>query len=60
MTDTQRIEALSELMSEVIHCLNMKQWDIEEPTDAYLCEVQADDHYDNMLTILHSDTEANV
>jgi 5-methylcytosine-specific restriction endonuclease McrA len=60
MTDAQKVEALEELLSEVIHCLNMKQWDIEDPTDSHLCEIQADEYYDKMIKILHSGTEPNV
>lgn len=60
MTDAQKVEALEELLSEVIHCLNMKQWDIEDPTDSYLCETQADEYYGKMLKILHSGNETNV
>jgi len=54
MTDTQKIEALTDLLYNVIHTLNMKQYEIEDATQSHQCEVEADDYYQKMLTILHS------
>ena len=54
MTNEQKIEALTELLGDVIHSLNMKQYEIEDATESHKCEVEADDYYQKMLTILHS------
>jgi hypothetical protein len=54
MTDTQKIEALTDLLDMVIHRLNMKQYEIEDPTESHQCEVEADNYYQKMLNILHS------
>ena len=45
MTPEQKIEALTDLLSNVIHSLNMKQYAIENPTESHQCEIQADDYY---------------
>ena len=55
MTDTQKIEALTELLSNVIHSLSMKQYEIEDPTASHYCEMEADDYHQKMIDILHSD-----
>ena len=60
MTDSQKVEALAALLGDVIHCLELKQWDIEDSTESYLCEIQADEFYDKMLKILHSDSDDHV
>lgn len=54
MTNEQKIEALTDLLSSVIHRLNMKQYEIEDPTESHQCEVEADNYYQKMITILHS------
>jgi hypothetical protein len=54
MTDTQKIEALTDLLDKVIHTLNMKQYDIEDATLSHDCEVEADKFYQQMIDILHS------
>ena len=54
MTETQKIEALTKLLDECIHALNMKQYDIEDANESYQCEVEADEFYQKMLDILHS------
>ena len=56
MTDAQKIEALSDLLSNVIHSLSMKQYEIEDATQSHQCEVEADDYYQKMITILYSNT----
>jgi hypothetical protein len=42
MTDADKVFALTELMGDVIHTLEMKQYDIEDPTLSYECVVDAD------------------
>lgn len=55
MTDAQKIDALTDLLSEVIHCLNMKQYDIDDPTESHNCETEAWNYHDRMIAILHSE-----
>ena len=57
MTNEQKIEALTELLSTVIHTLEMKQYDIDDPTESHQCEVEADQFHQQMLNILHSHQE---
>jgi hypothetical protein len=54
MTNEQKIEALTNLLDSVIHSLSMKQYEIEDATQSHQCEVEADEYYQKMLTILHS------
>ena len=54
MTDAQKIEALTELLSTVIHTLEMKQYDIEDATLSYECVTDADKFHQKMLNILHT------
>lgn len=55
MTDAQKIEALTDLLSNVIHSLEMKQYVVENPHESHQCEVEADQYYQHMLDILHSE-----
>lgn len=55
MTDEQKIEALTDLLSNVIHTLEMKQYDIENPALSYECVIEADKFHQQMLDILHSE-----
>ena len=54
MTDKQKIEALTKLLDKVIHTLDMKRYDIEDANESYQCEVEADQFYQQMITILNS------
>lgn len=54
MTDAQRISALTDLLSDVIHALSMKQYEIEDPLASHQCEVDADAYHDRMIQILHA------
>lgn len=54
MTDADKVDALSELMSDVIHTLELKQYDIEDPELSYECVTDADKFHQKMLNILHS------
>jgi hypothetical protein len=54
MTDAQKVEALTELLSTVMHTLEMKQYDIENPHLSYECVKEADEFHSQMLNILHS------
>lgn len=55
MTDTQKVAALVELLGEVIHSLDMKQFEIEDPTKSHKCETEAWDYSNRMISILHSE-----
>ncbi len=54
MTDTQKIEALVELLKDAIFILDLKQYDIEDATLSHQCEVEADAFHQKMIEILHS------
>jgi uncharacterized protein YdeI (BOF family) len=54
-TNEQKLDALVELLGEVIHTLNMKQYDIEDATQSHQCEIEADQFHDKMISILHHD-----
>ncbi len=56
MTDTQKIEALAELLKDVIFTLDLKQYDIEDATLSYQCEVEADAFHQKMIEILYTDS----
>jgi hypothetical protein len=54
MTNEQKIDALTELLNDVMHTLNMKQYCIDDATQSHQCEVEADNYHQQMLNILHS------
>ena len=53
MTEAQKIEALTDLLYDVIHALNMKQYEIDDATQSHQCEVEADQFHQKMLNILY-------
>lgn len=53
MTPEQKIEALTDLLSNVIHSLEMTQYDIENPELSYASVLKADDYHAQMIKILH-------
>ncbi len=53
MTDSDKLIALQELLSNVIHDLNMTQYDIEDGEKAYQVEKLADDRFQQMLDIVN-------
>ena len=55
MTDAQKIEALTELLGNVIHSLDLKQFEIEDATESHKCETEADKFHQQMLDILHGE-----
>ena len=57
MTNEQKIDALTELLTDVMHSLNMKQYVIEDPTESYKCETQADEYHQQMIEILYGDLQ---
>lgn len=55
MTDKEKLFALTEIMVDVIHTLEMKQYDIEDPDLSYECVIDADKFHQRMLDILHGE-----
>jgi hypothetical protein len=55
MTDAQKVEALTELLSTVMHTLEMTKYEIEDATESHKCETEADNFHQQMLDILHSE-----
>lgn len=55
MTDLEKIEALANLLSDAIHRLGMKSYEIEDPTESHNCEIQADEYHDQMIKILYDE-----
>ena len=55
MTDADKLFSLTEIMGDVIHTLEMKQYDIEDPQLSYACVVDADKFRQRMLDILYSE-----
>ena len=55
MTDAQKVEALTELLSTVMNTLEFKQYLIEDPTESYECEFQANQFHQQMIEILYGD-----
>lgn len=57
MTDADKVLALTELLTDVMHTLELKQYLIEDPTESYKCETEADEYHQQMCDILHSDLQ---
>ena len=56
MTDSQKIDALVELLGDVMHTLEMKQYEIEDATQSHQCEVEADAYHQKMIDILYGES----
>ena len=54
MTDTQKIEALTDLLSNVINSLEMTKYEIEDVSEAANVIREADNYHQQMLDIIHS------
>jgi hypothetical protein len=54
MTDAQKVDALTDLLSSVIHRLDMKQYEIEDAHESHQCEVEANNYHQKMMDILHN------
>ena len=52
MTDAQKIEALTDLLSNVIHSLKMAKYQIEDVIDSENVGSEADHYHQQMLDIL--------
>ena len=55
MTDAQKIEALTDLLSNVIHSLEMTKYEIEDVSEAANVVREANHYHQQMLDILHSE-----
>jgi hypothetical protein len=55
MTDKEKLFSLTEIMFDLIHTLEMKQYDIEDPNLSHECVLDADKFHQRMLDIIHSD-----
>lgn len=53
MTDEDKVFALTELLNDVIHTLEMKQYDIEDATLSHECVTDADKFHKKMIAILY-------
>ena len=53
MTDSEKLEALKELLFIVIHSLEMTEYYIEDPSVATKVVSQADDYHQQMMNILY-------
>jgi hypothetical protein len=56
MTDEDKLFALTEIMNDVIHTLEMKQYDIEDPQLSHECVTDADKFRKIVNDILYSET----
>lgn len=54
MTAEQKIEALTELLHNIIFTLEMKSYDIDHPTLSHKCEIEADEFHEQMCKILYN------
>ena len=55
MTDVDKVLALTELLSTVMNTLELKQYLIEDPTESYECEFQANQFHQQMIEILYGE-----
>ena len=58
MTDTQKIDALTQLLSDVMFTLHLKQYYIKDATESHQCEVESDKFFQQMMDILHSQEQS--
>jgi hypothetical protein len=55
MTDADKVIHLTELLTDVMHTLEMKQYQIEDPFESYECEFQANQFHQQMIEILYGE-----
>lgn len=55
MTDAQKVEALTELLGNAIHALEMTKYEIQDVSEAANVVREADKFHQQMLDILHSE-----
>ena len=57
MTDADKLFALTEIMNDVIHTLEMKQYDIEDSQLSHECVTDADKFRQIVNDILYSESQ---
>ena len=55
MTDADKVQALTDLLSNVIHSLEMTKYEIEDVSEAANVVREADHYHQQMIDILHND-----
>ena len=60
MTDADKVLALTELLGDVMLTLELKQYLIEDPTESYECEFQANQFHQQMIEILYPDSQCTI
>ena len=53
MTDSEKVFALTEILGDVIHTLELKQYDIEDPQLSHECVTDADKFHQRMMNVLY-------
>jgi hypothetical protein len=53
----QQVEALTELLKDVIHALEMTQYEIDDADESHYVVQQADQFHQQMIDILHSENK---
>jgi hypothetical protein len=53
----QQVEALTELLKDVIHALEMTQYEIDDAHESHYVVQQADQFHQQMLNIIHSENK---
>lgn len=54
MTNEQKVDALTDLLSNVIHSLEMTKYEIDDVTEAANVVREADKYHQQMLDILYN------
>ncbi len=57
MAKKQQVEALTELLKDVIHALEMTQYEIDDAHESHYVVQQADQFHQQMLNIIHSENK---
>ena len=57
MAKKQQVDALVELLSDVIHALEMTQYEIDDAHESHYVVQQADQFHQQMIDILHSENK---
>ena len=56
MTDSEKVFALTEILGDVIHALELRQYDIEDPQLSHECVTDADKFHQRMMNVLYPQT----
>jgi hypothetical protein len=57
MTDADKVQALTDLLSNVIHSLEMTKYEIEDVSEAANVVREADHYHQQMIDILNSENK---